>query len=261
MFQVEVLQKSSQLIHRIVTLVQNQDKFYATYVYAANEKEKRRELWSDLCQLKQGIIGPWLILGDFNCCLELNEKLGGNDLDWKAMDEFRQCVNQCELQDMKFVGSFYTWDNKQYQADRIWCKLDRNLVNADWISKWPHLETDFFTSSVSDHSPTLIRRGSQITKTAGNFKFLNLCTQSNVFKEEVQKIWSTEVRGHGMYRVAAKLALLKKPLKGINNSEFSGIVEREKQSRQILEETQSKLRQNPQDLALQQEEKRSLQNT
>ncbi|KAK7259866.1 hypothetical protein RIF29_25481 [Crotalaria pallida] len=120
---------------------------------------------------------------------------------------------KCELHDMKFVGNFYTWDNKQYQTDRIWCKLDRNLVNADWISKWPHLETEFLTSNVSDHSPALIRRSDPITKTAGNFKFLNLCTQSAIFIEEVKKVWSIDIGGHAMYRVAAKLALMKKPSK------------------------------------------------
>ncbi|KAK7250900.1 hypothetical protein RIF29_33662 [Crotalaria pallida] len=142
----------------------------------------------DLCQLKQSLAGPWLLSGDFNCCMEANEKLGGNDLDWEAVNDFRHCVSLCELQDMKYRGCFYTWDNKQYEGDRIWCKLDRTLVNADWISKWPILETEFLTSNVSDHSPALIRSDAQLHRSIGNFKFLNLCSYSNVFKEEVEKI-------------------------------------------------------------------------
>ncbi|KAK7281882.1 hypothetical protein RIF29_10230 [Crotalaria pallida] len=133
MFRVTVLKTSSQLIHCLIFLPATSVQWMATFVYGANDHVLRRDLWDDLREIKMAVNCPWLVSGDFNCCLDPSEKLGGNQVDWEAMEEFRECIHDCGLQDMKFCGNLFTWCNRQYDGNRIYSKLDRNLVNEDWI--------------------------------------------------------------------------------------------------------------------------------
>ncbi|GJR76090.1 zinc knuckle CX2CX4HX4C containing protein [Tanacetum coccineum] len=65
----------------------------------------------------------------------------------------------------------------------------------------------------SDHSPSLLC----IPKTAKDkpkpFKFYNIITKHDKFKEIVQNVWITEINGFHMFRVVKRLKLMKKPLR------------------------------------------------
>ncbi|KAK7259799.1 hypothetical protein RIF29_25414 [Crotalaria pallida] len=114
-------------------LLNSQVDFHATFVYASNDSTTRKELWNYLVNLKRSIQGPWLVSVDFNCCLHPNDKLAGNQIDWEAVSDFRDCLSECALEDMRFSGNFITWDNKQMEDNRIYSKLDRTLVNTSWM--------------------------------------------------------------------------------------------------------------------------------
>lgn len=52
---------------------------------------------------------PWAILEDFNEITHSDEKLGWLERDAGQMSEFRECLNNCGLTDLGFVGQRYTW--------------------------------------------------------------------------------------------------------------------------------------------------------
>ena len=52
--------------------------------------------------------GPWLIGGDFNNVLNLNERLGST-VTLDEVIEFRSCIRECGVSDHKSSGPFYTW--------------------------------------------------------------------------------------------------------------------------------------------------------
>ncbi|KAI0493152.1 hypothetical protein KFK09_027428 [Dendrobium nobile] len=45
-----------------------------TAVYAANSVTDRFPLWKDLASIAEGINGPWIIMGDFNCFKDSKDK-------------------------------------------------------------------------------------------------------------------------------------------------------------------------------------------
>ncbi|KAK7260216.1 hypothetical protein RIF29_26072 [Crotalaria pallida] len=92
----EVLQHTYQMVHCNVKQKQGNHEFNCAFVYAANETDSRIELWNDLINLSVGMDKSWLILGDFNCFLEAQEKLGGNPVDHSNMKEFRESINDCQ---------------------------------------------------------------------------------------------------------------------------------------------------------------------
>lgn len=81
---VDAFSKSYQMITCIIEL--NSKKFLCSTIYAKNSQEERKQLWADLDQVKNNL--SWIALGHFNCIRYSHEKLGGDNPDVKAMNEF-----------------------------------------------------------------------------------------------------------------------------------------------------------------------------
>lgn len=69
--------------------------------------------------------------------------------------DFTNFIADNALVDIGFSGSKFTWDNNQVSHERIWKRLDRVLVNIEWlnmplISAVLHLSRTGF-----DHAPLL----------------------------------------------------------------------------------------------------------
>ena len=54
---------------------------------------------------------PWVIFRDFNEIVHSDEKVGWLDRDARQMEGFRECLSDCALVDLGFVGQRYTWCN------------------------------------------------------------------------------------------------------------------------------------------------------
>ena len=91
---------------------------------------------------------PWLMVGDFNEILSNNEKEGGNIRPQRCMQQFRDCLFDCNLEDLGFIGDKFTW-----RRGRIRERLDRAVSNQRWRDMIPLamvINKDF---SRSDHRP------------------------------------------------------------------------------------------------------------
>ncbi|KAK7255502.1 hypothetical protein RIF29_28913 [Crotalaria pallida] len=110
-------------------------------------------------------------------------------------------------------------------------------------------------NGISDHCPALNKGTYQNFPKSGSFKFLNMFTQASDFLNIVRDVWQADIPGYAMYRVGAKLKMLKEPLKMFNNRDFSYIDLKEKHVRLALDDVQTRLRSNPQDVSIEKEEK------
>ncbi|KAK7268078.1 hypothetical protein RIF29_20764 [Crotalaria pallida] len=122
-------------------------------------EDGRLEFWSNLVRISRTQTVPWLVIGDFNSVLNPSDKLGGQVVESNKVSDFRNYAHSCMLTDMKYDGCFYTWSNKQEGSEKILCKLDRALVNEQWIQLWLDTVTHFIQEGVSDHSPALVAWG------------------------------------------------------------------------------------------------------
>lgn len=112
-------------------------------MYASNFTAERRALWKDLCDIQSNYIQnrfPWVILGDFNVTLSSSEHSRVEDYmsDQAAMRDFQNTKVHCGLTDLPYIGPLFTWMNNQYE-NSIGKKLDRALVNGNWIADHPCL--------------------------------------------------------------------------------------------------------------------------
>ncbi|XP_020243218.1 uncharacterized protein LOC109821444 [Asparagus officinalis] len=228
-------------------------------VYGFIQTEGRKELWADLIQIQE-IIGnvPWLICGDFNVMIDKDDKLGGAVLSDSDTRDFNNCIKDCHLNHMKTLGYFYTWNNKQEAEARVWSRLDRALVNDQWITAYNSSYAEYLLPHFSDHSPGLISIYEDCLQGKKSFKFFKMWTKHADYLPTVSNIWESDIQGCTMYSVCTKLKMLKEALKVLNKRHFYNISEQVQRAKLVLEDTQEKFQNNPLDTILIRREKENL---
>ncbi|GJR56859.1 RNA-directed DNA polymerase, eukaryota, reverse transcriptase zinc-binding domain protein [Tanacetum coccineum] len=169
-------------------------KFYASIVYASNNGNKIRELWTSL-QMNMRIVAihPWVIMGDFNVTLKPEEHSNGGSGSNIDMQEFSDLVNAVEVDDLCSSGFYFTWTKSLKNPNNSTLKkLDKILVNDSFITKYSRAHSVFLPYLIPDHSPGVL-----------------------IFPE-VAKGWDINIHGCHMFKVVKKLRNLKKPLNQLN---------------------------------------------
>ncbi|XP_062076508.1 uncharacterized protein LOC133781498 [Humulus lupulus] len=157
---------------------------------------------------------PWIVGGDFNAVLNPEERLEyrGNA---NELIPFQTCVNKCGLEDVKYNGRFFTWNNKQDGKNRVYAKLDRFLATSDWIDTYSTVEVSFLPEGDFDHSPALLT------------------------------FWQEKVAGSHMYQLVFLLKQLKSGLKSLNRQGRGDVELQEKEAYQHLLNIQQQLQLDP----------------
>ncbi|KAK3221777.1 hypothetical protein Dsin_008802 [Dipteronia sinensis] len=114
---------------------------------------------------------PWLCLGDFNKIIKDSEKFGGVNKCWKEMSDFRETLEECNLEDMGYVGSKFTWSNKREGSETIMERLDRALCNRSWRAEFPQFVVRVLEFWGSDHRPLIIDFTSAVSNR--NYSMIN----------------------------------------------------------------------------------------
>ncbi|GJW84566.1 RNA-directed DNA polymerase, eukaryota, reverse transcriptase zinc-binding domain protein [Tanacetum coccineum] len=141
---------------------------------------ERKILWKDLyCYKKVSENYAWAILGDMNVTLNVDQHSTGGSWFTEEMQEFRNCINNTEVEDIGSHGIFQ-----------------------------PFL--------ISDHSPTILIILIVWQKKAKSFRFANYTVNKPGFIAEVERGWKIQVQGHKMYCLVKRLKSLKPVLNKLN---------------------------------------------
>ncbi|KAL0446061.1 UNVERIFIED_CONTAM: hypothetical protein Slati_1734000 [Sesamum latifolium] len=115
------------------------------------EVAKRKNTWNLLRQLSDQSSRAWICVGDFNEILYDYEKEGMHPRAQWQMNEFRQCLTDCELQDMGFKGAPFTWCNNREEPFMVRARLDRACCTKNWADLFPLAAVNNVATSGSDH--------------------------------------------------------------------------------------------------------------
>ena len=117
---------------------------------------ERRRLWNYLCTLHSSIYEePWLLSGDFNIVASAMESSPIMSAISTEMKEFTDTLIKLSVHDHHFTGPLYTWSNHQPEGPLV-RKLDRVLINDNWLPRFGQSMVEFLASEVSDHCHALI---------------------------------------------------------------------------------------------------------
>ncbi|XP_074290769.1 uncharacterized protein LOC141617471 [Silene latifolia] len=256
MFQIHFIEYNAQFIHVCVDELATGESYHLTMVYAFNGVQERKILWLKLEQFSNQIRGPWLLCGDFNTVLRPSERLGGQTTD-EEMEDFQHCVDHCNVLDMPATGSYFTWNNKQEANTRVYSRLDRALVNHEWVMKKPDYAAHFHVEGYFDHTPCIIQDTKFGSRSRKSFKFFNMWSGVDDFLPCVSKVWDCPIYGTPMFCFVRRLKLLKKPLKALNSALFEDVENNAIRARKHLEYVQEQLRRDPGNVALMDTEKQA----
>lgn len=179
--------------------------FHITCVYAKCRTALRKTLWEDLASFANSTTGSWSIMGDFNVIVDAEEKEGGKPYRIDKRFDFINCIEDCGVQDVGFVGNTHTWYNNRDAPDTIWKRLDRVLYNSEWFDLFNKTYVTHLARTCSDHTPLLVQFSNCEDEFSRYFKFLNTWTDHPQFHDVVKKVWEEECHGNPMWILHQKL--------------------------------------------------------
>ncbi|KAF8034662.1 hypothetical protein BT93_C0851 [Corymbia citriodora subsp. variegata] len=101
---------SDQLIHGELKFLYSGIILSLSVAYGEHTYVARRPLWNQLINLSLALKEkPWMVAGDFNAIRDSSDRLGSPSIWIPAFDEFKECLDQAELIDLRYVGFRYTW--------------------------------------------------------------------------------------------------------------------------------------------------------
>ncbi|XP_013583257.1 PREDICTED: uncharacterized protein LOC106292185 [Brassica oleracea var. oleracea] len=181
---LRVLQQSKQAVTCEIKLPGSQPFVY-TAIYASNEAEERTDLWVELLNTSNTFSldqVPWIMGGDFNQVMHFSEHSNPevNCLS-SRMVEFKDCLTQIGLYDLRYQGPVFTWTNKQPDFP-VAKKLDRLLINSQVLNLFPNCSSFFLPALTYDRSPCILDLAYKIsTHGIRPFKFYNYLTKHRTF--------------------------------------------------------------------------------
>lgn len=154
---MEPLTYSQTHIEVIVNEEGDKKRWRFTGFYDNLETYKWKESWELFRNLNSKCDLPWVIIGDFYELLHAIEKEGGNARHEGQMKLFWAITNSCELHDMGYSGSDFTWCRKLGARRWIHERLDKAFFSTNWTIVFPTNKLYHVANSVSDHSILVLK--------------------------------------------------------------------------------------------------------
>ncbi|KAK6150890.1 hypothetical protein DH2020_015822 [Rehmannia glutinosa] len=237
---MEVIGIHPQVIHVLATCLITHHINFVSFVYGLNKVADRKPLWEELERIRMVVKNPWLLVGDFNSVLSSGDRKNGAPTRPFEIKDFNNCCSTLGLSDLPSKGHFFTWTNNS-----VWSKLDRAMVDNDWLLDHPHSEAHFLPSGISDHSPCIVSMSLPSSIGKAPWRFFNMWTDHDDFIPLVQDNWQRYIRGTAQFKLRMKLKLLKADLKELNSKHYSHISSRALKAKTELKEAQSQLESSP----------------
>ncbi|KAL8532061.1 hypothetical protein ACS0TY_008607 [Phlomoides rotata] len=137
---------------------------------------------------------------------------------------FTNFIASSKLMDLQLLGRKFTW----YKPDGT-CKsrLDRIMVNKEWMWKWPDLSLRSLGRTFSDHCPLVIKH---VIVEWGHkpFKYFNGWSSHQEFKDFYKNKWAG-------YDIQEKLKRLKRDLKWWRKTSFGALNSKIEANKEIVE--------------------------
>ncbi|KAH7662798.1 DNase I-like protein [Dioscorea alata] len=191
-----------------------------TTVYGPNARAAKQAFWDEVhgCAAPPGM--PWIICGDFNAIFNVGDKNSGphNLGDLRMANALLQDL---ALREPPSIGRRFSWTNGQ--ADPIWVKLDRFLVNSDCDRIFPMMIQNSLPRLGSDHVPIRLEAGIHASKPRP-FRFELVWSTVEGFHELIERWWNEQsFQGCGAFIFAKKLLKLRNDLRHWAKFSFGSI--------------------------------------
>lgn len=110
--------------------------FLFTSVYAPIDRDDKEVCWWELKRIRHMYRDPWVLCGDFNVTLSMDERSGRSG-SLRDIESFRDLVYHLNLIDLPLQGRQFTWSN--HRDNPILARQDRFLISLIGTQNSPPL--------------------------------------------------------------------------------------------------------------------------
>ncbi|XP_062080939.1 uncharacterized protein LOC133785740 [Humulus lupulus] len=256
---VDILQEIDQYIHTLIKELQSKKEYCVTFVYGRNTVLERVQLWHDLSCLNF-LVAPWLMAGDFNSVFESTDRCRGRPVAAAELVDAQRWKAYGLADELRSIGSHFTWTNNQFDGARIYSKLDRVFKNEEWIDVFPDSVAVKQWDIFSDHCYCLIKVIREVNIGFKPFRFFNMWMEHERFKPTVMQSWNKAVSVQGFDGILVKLKRLSHVLRYFNKTEIGDVERKFQMAKENYNQAQIQLQQAPHSTDFQAEEKQALDN-
>ncbi|KAH7835821.1 hypothetical protein Vadar_030162 [Vaccinium darrowii] len=203
-------------------------------LYASSCDSVRRLQWEELHRYRQQCSDDWMIWGDFNDLLEVEEKQGGRRREIWSLRAFRDFVTKLGAVDLGYAGYPFTWVNRRCGNGQIKERLDRALVSSGWRIQYENAKLQHLFTVGSDHVALLLDTNPPKFNGRRQFRFDNRWTGDAGCTDVVRKSWQMGARGSKMFDLFHRVRNTRKELRVWSKT-------RNFNSRKKINEVQSRL--------------------
>jgi hypothetical protein len=153
--------------------------------------------------------------------MDQSEKVGGALRTNGQMEDFRRVVQECNLGDLGYVGSKFTWSNERESGVHVKERLDRALANPEWGGLYPNTSLEVLPVTTSDHKPLWLRFNPYVRRAPKLFKFEACWNIDQDCGEVINQAWSNDMGGsNSMEEAKLKLAFCQQQLLAWSKHKF-----------------------------------------
>ncbi|KAJ0702066.1 putative RNA-directed DNA polymerase [Helianthus annuus] len=121
-------------------------------IYAPQGTAAKKEVWDTLSPIITSTDGLWVLGGDFNSVRSREEKRNCSFKNTCASN-FNSFIFDAGLFEYDMRGAQFTWRSEN--GNKL-SKLDRFLVNTDFLNSWPEARVQALPRLWSDHCPIML---------------------------------------------------------------------------------------------------------
>lgn len=81
-----------------------------------------------------------MLAGDFNEPLVNSDKYGGRAISINNSQQFKECLNKCNMVDLGFMGPRFIWTNNRDISGLIQERINRFFVTPEWWHLYPEAQ-------------------------------------------------------------------------------------------------------------------------
>ncbi|KAH0990014.1 hypothetical protein GBA52_001497 [Prunus armeniaca] len=194
---VQIISASKNLIDTAILDDLTGVQLRCSYFYGPPYREEKDPFWRGVSNLGVDVSVPWVCVGDFNEMLWHHEKLGGAPWCNSRIRYLRNFLNDHDLIDLSHVGQTFTWARVDDGVITIQERLDRALVNTNWMEVWPNSRVVHMPRVGSDHCPLILECVPPSNRARRLFKFELAWAENPECVEIVNRGWR-EGRGRSL---------------------------------------------------------------
>ncbi|XP_026410328.1 uncharacterized protein LOC113305521 [Papaver somniferum] len=178
------------MIHAIVNNDPALEEWFLSCVYGTLYVKDQPSQWNYIKNLRTSVSIPWALIGDLNVTMNLSD---GNTSSPITSPEVLNHINQSDLHDINYIGNPFTWTSNSHGTGKFKSRIDRALVNSDFILKYPDATLTHLGQLGSDHVPIMLSLYSINMSKGRNWKFFEHWMQSDSCATEIMNAWSSDI--------------------------------------------------------------------